>query len=319
MGKRKNKYALAIHGGAGTVSRITMTQWKERAYHEALRRALTVGANVLAKGGKAIEAVAEAIVTMEDSPLFNAGKGSVFTYKGEHEMDAALMNGKNLKAGAVSAVRSVKNPILMAKAVMENSRHVMLSGDEALEFARRHGLELESKDYFYDEFRYKQWQKARAKDEVALDHDESEEKKYGTVGAVALDIRGNLAAATSTGGMVNKRFGRIGDSPIIGAGTYADNDSCAISCTGHGEFFIRLVVAHEVAAMVKYGGKSLQEAADIVVMEKLKKIGGRGGLIALDRNGNIVMPFNTKGMYRACKREGEREFVGIYKVKNHHS
>lgn len=307
---------MVIHGGAGTVSRITMTQWKERAYHEALRRALTVGVHVLAKGGKALDAVTEAIVMMEDSPLFNAGKGSVFTYKGEHEMDAALMNGKNLKAGAVSAVKLVKNPVLLAKAVMENSRHVMLSGDDALEFARKQEIELESKDYFYDDFRYKQWQKARARDAVALDHDENEEKKYGTVGAVALDVHGNLAAATSTGGMVNKRFGRIGDSPIIGAGTYADNESCAISCTGHGEFFIRLVVAHEVATLVKYAGMSLQEAADTVVMEKLKKIGGRGGLIGLDRSGNIVMPFNTKGMYRAYKREGEKEFVGIYRTKN---
>lgn len=297
------------------MSRITMTHWKERAYHEGLRRALTVGSNILAKGGKAIDAVKEAIVVMEDSPLFNAGKGSVFTYGGEHEMDAALMDGKNLKAGAVAGIKQVKNPILLAEAVMRKSKHVMLSGEAALEFAKKQGLILEDKAYFYDEFRFKQWQKARAKGEVALDHDEEEEKKYGTVGAVALDVRGNLAAATSTGGMVNKRFGRIGDSPVIGAGTYADNESCAISCTGHGEFFIRMVVAHEVASLVKYGGKSLQEAADIVVMEKLKKIGGRGGLIGLDRKGNIAMPFNTKGMYRAFKKEGQPEFVGIYKAK----
>lgn len=313
--KKKNRYALAIHGGAGTVSRITMTQWKERAYHEGLRRALTVGANVLAKGGKALDAVREAIVVMEDSPLFNAGKGSVFTYNGEHEMDAALMDGKNLKAGAVTGIKYVKNPILLAESVMAKSKHVMLSGEDALEFARKQGIQFENKEYFFDEFRHKQWQKAKARGVIELDHDQEEEKKFGTVGAVALDVRGNLAAATSTGGMVNKRFGRIGDSPIIGAGTYADNDSCAISCTGHGEFFIRLVVAHEVASLVKYGGKSLQEAAEKVIMERLKKIGGRGGLIGLDRNGEIVMPFNTKGMYRAYKREGEQEFVGIYKNK----
>ncbi|MDN5203518.1 isoaspartyl peptidase/L-asparaginase [Fulvivirgaceae bacterium BMA10] len=313
MGKLIRKYAFAIHGGAGTVSRTTMTMWKEKAYHEALKRALLAGTAILEKGGRAMDAVIESVRIMENSSLFNAGKGSVFTHDGKHEMDAALMEGKSLKAGAASGVQFVRNPILLARAIMKHSRHVMLGGPEAVRFAKKFDIEIKPQEYFYDEFRYKQWQKAKSKDKIILDHDIEEEKKYGTVGAVAMDKRGNLAAATSTGGMVNKKFGRIGDSPIIGAGTYADNNTCAVSCTGHGEYFIRYVVAHELSCMIKYGQKSLKEAAEYLVFETLKKAGGKGGLIAVDRNGNISMPFNTKGMYRAYKKEGEEEYVGIYR------
>jgi len=316
MKKLPHKYAFAIHGGAGTVSKITMTKWKEKAYKEALKRALYAGVNILENGGKALDAVVEAVRIMEDNPLFNAGKGSVFTHSGKHEMDAALMDGKTLKAGAVSGVQFVKNPVLLAHLVMKKTKHVMLGGEEAVEFARKNKITLKSQEYFYDEFRFKQWQKAKAKDDISLDHDMNEEKKYGTVGAVALDKKGNLAAATSTGGMVNKKYGRIGDSPIIGAGTYADNNSCAISCTGHGEFFIRYVVAHEVSSMMKHGNKELKAAADLVINHVLQKAGGRGGLIGIDRQGNIVMPFNTKGMYRAYKKEGEEDYVGIYKIED---
>jgi beta-aspartyl-peptidase (threonine type) len=248
---------------------------------------------------------------MEDNPLFNAGKGSVFTSKGNHEMDASLMDGNKLKAGAVSAVQGIKNPILFAKEILARSKHVMLAGEEALEFARVHNLEFQPLDYFYDDFRYNQWIKAKKQDKISLDHDGSTDH-FGTVGAVVLDRRGNLAAGTSTGGMVNKQNGRVGDSPIIGAGTYADNSCAAVSCTGHGEFFIRLVAAHEVISMIRFQKISLEEASNHFIHKKLKSIGGRGGLVAVDNQGNISMPFNTKGMYRACKKENEPEFIGIY-------
>lgn len=305
-------YGIAIHGGAGTVSKTSMTKWKAEAYRQALKRAYSMGYHTLHKGGTAIEAITEAILILENSPLFNAGRGSVFTNSGEHEMDAAIMNGKNLKAGAIAGVRSVKNPILLATAVMKKSKHVLISGEQALEFAREQQLELAPKEYFYDESRYKQWQRVAAADAVALDHDEEEGKKFGTVGAVALDKKGNLAAATSTGGMVNKKYGRIGDSPLIGIGTYANNDSCAISCTGHGEFFIRAVVANDISARMLYNGQSLKEAADVVVHQVLTKLGGKGGLIGIDKKGNITMPFNTKGMYRGFKNSRNEEFVGIF-------
>ena len=307
-------YGIAIHGGAGTVSKIKMTKWKAEAYRQALKRAYSVGYHTLHKGGKALEAVTEAILILENSPLFNAGKGSVFTHDGEHEMDAAIMDGKKLKAGAVAGVKSVKNPILLATAVMKKSRHVLISGEQALEFAREQGLEIAPKEYFYDEYRFKQWQKVVAMDSVVLDHDEEEGKKFGTVGAVALDKKGNLAAGTSTGGMVNKKYGRIGDSPLIGIGTYANNASCAISCTGHGEFFIRTVVAHEISSRMLYKGQSLKEACEAVVKEMLPALGGKGGVIAIDSHGNITMPFNTKGMYRGFKNSANDEFVGIFET-----
>ena len=303
-------FAIAIHGGAGTVSKTKLTKWKREAYNQILTRAYTVGFMVLKKGGSALEAVAEAVIIMEDSHLFNAGKGSVFTHEGDFAMDAAIMDGKKLQAGAVAGVSQVRNPILLADCIMKKSKHVILSGNQALQYAKEQGLTLEDKEYFYDEFRYNQWQRALQKDKVELDHDE---EKYGTVGAVALDKKGNLAAATSTGGMVNKKYGRIGDSPLIGIGTYANNKTCAISCTGHGEYFIRSVVGHDVSARMMYGGQSLEEASHEVIKVKLPKLGGRGGLIGVDKNGNVAMPFNTSGMYRGYKSFNGKEFVGIFK------
>lgn len=316
MSVKKVKYAFAVHGGAGTISKKIMNRWKEKAYKEGLHRAVLVGTAVLEKGGRAIDAVVEAVKEMEDTALFNAGKGSVFSYRGEHEMDASLMDGKTLQGGAVAAVTLIKNPILLAREVMLHSKHVILSGEDAKEFAMEKGIEFRPDEYFFDEYRFRQWQKAKEKNVTILDHDDKEEEKieekYGTVGAVALDRRGNLAAATSTGGVVNKRYGRIGDSPILGAGTYANNESCAVSCTGQGEYFIRLSVAHELSSLLRYQDLSLEEAGQKVIRE-LKKLGGRGGLIAVDKKGNIIMPFNTKGMYRACKKEGENVRIEIYK------
>lgn len=306
-------FGIAIHGGAGTVSRTNMTKWKAEAYRQALKRAYSVGFLVLQKGGSALKAVKEAIIILENCPLFNAGKGSVYTNSGDIEMDAALMDGKTLKAGAVAAVSQVKNPILLADTVMQKSKHVLISGPKALEYAKMKGLEIEPPEYFYEKFRHEQWKRAVAKDEIPLDHDEQKDQKYGTVGAVALDKKGNLAAGTSTGGMVNKKYGRIGDSPLIGMGTYANNQSCAISCTGHGEFFIRTVLAHEVSARIMYKGQSLKEATDEVILAVLPKMGGRGGLIGIDRNGQIVMPFNTKGMYRGFKHSNGDDYVGIFR------
>lgn len=315
MSVRKRKYAFAIHGGAGTISRKTMNRWKEKAYREVLHKAILVGSTVLDKGGRAIDAVVEAVKELEDSALFNAGKGAVFSYKGENELDASLMDGKTLQGGAVAAVTLIKNPILLAREVMLNSRHVLLSGEDAKEFAMDKGIVFKPAEYFFDEYRFKQWQRAKEKNMITLDHDSGEkEEKYGTVGAVALDRRGNLAAATSTGGMVNKRYGRIGDSPLLGAGTYANNESCAVSCTGQGEYFIRLSVAHEVSSLLRYKNLSLEDAAKLVINDQLKKIGGKGGLIAIDKDGNITMKFNTKGMYRASKKEGEKVYIGIYKT-----
>ena len=314
---KKHKYAFAIHGGAGTISRKSMSKWKELAYREALHRAVSIGSTILEKGGRAIDAVVESVKEMEDTALFNAGKGSVFSYKGEHEMDASIMDGKTLQAGAAAAVTLIKNPILLAREIMNNSRHVILSGDDAKEFAIERGVEMKDSEYFFDEYRFRQWQKAKERGRIMLDHDEDDkgpkDEKYGTVGAVALDKRGNLAAATSTGGVVNKRYGRIGDSPIPGAGTYANNQSCAVSCTGQGEFFIRLSVAHEISSLLRYGNMSLDQAVKKVINDELKKMGGRGGLIAVDKDGNISMRFNTKGMYRAGKKEGEEVIIGIYK------
>jgi beta-aspartyl-peptidase (threonine type) len=307
-----NPFGIVIHGGAGTVSRSKITKWKAEAYRQALKNAYNVGFTVLKKGGTAIEAVRQAIIILEDCPLFNAGKGSVYTHDEKIEMDAAIMDGRKRMAGAVAGVTSVRNPIVLAESVMRKSRHVLISGEQALAFAREQGLPFEDQSYFEDEFRYKQLLKAKAKDKVTLDHDAGEDQKYGTVGAVALDKKGNLAAGTSTGGMVNKKYGRIGDSPLIGIGTYADNLSCAISCTGHGEYFIRAVVAHDIASRIRYKGESLKEAAHQVIMIELPHLGGRGGLIGIDRQGEIVLPFNTKGMYRGFRHSNGQEYVGIY-------
>lgn len=289
--------ALAVHGGAGTIARELMTPAREKAYRDALELALKRGHAVLKEGGTALDAVEAAVRALEDSPHFNAGKGSVFNADGQHEMDASLMNGSDLRAGAVAGVQNVKNPISLARRVMEKSSHVLISGMGAFEFAHKQKIELEDDQYFFDQFRYDQWKETVGTDVYTLDHSDKE-KKFGTVGAVALDAHGHLAAATSTGGMTNKKWQRIGDSPIIGAGTYANDATCAVSCTGHGESFIRAVAAHDVHALMAYKGLSLQEAVRVVVHEKLPPLDGDGGLIAVDRNGDIVLDFNCTGMYR---------------------
>jgi len=301
---------IAIHGGAGTILKSEMSAAKELAYTNALQDALHKGYGVLSNNGTAIDAVEAAIRSLEDCPLFNAGKGAVFNAAGQHEMDASIMNGADLSAGAVGVVKNIRNPITLAKTVMQKSEHVFLMGEGAEVFARNQGIDFEPDAYFDDEFRYQQWQQIKATDTFQLDH--ASEKKFGTVGAVALDNFGNLAAGTSTGGMTNKRFGRVGDSPIIGAGTYANNHTCAISCTGHGELFIRSVVAYDISCLMEYKGLTLKEACDVVVHDKLVKIGGEGGLIAIDKHGNICLPFNSEGMYRGWMRAGE-ERVEIYK------
>jgi L-asparaginase / beta-aspartyl-peptidase len=306
-------YSIAIHGGAGTITRASMTPEKEAAYIAALSAALKAGNDVLSKGGTSLEAVTQAVVSLEDCPLFNAGKGSVFTAEGKHEMDASVMCGQDLTAGAVSGVKNIRNPVLLAKAIMENSEHVFLYGAGAEKFAKEQGLHFEADDYFYDALRYEQLQQALASGKIQLDHTEHTDKKFGTVGAVALDQHGNLAACTSTGGMTNKHYNRIGDSPVIGSGTYANNKTCAISCTGHGEFFIRAVVAYDISCLMEYAGLSLQEACDKVVMDKLVKLGGEGGLIAVDSKGNVALPFNSEGMYRGWMKNGDKMNIDIYK------
>ncbi len=312
-----HNYALAIHGGAGTILQSTMTPEKELAYKNGLQDAIEAGESILKSGGSAFDAVESAIIQLENNPLFNAGKGAVFTNTGTHEMDASIMNGKDLMAGAIAGVQGVKNPISLARAVMEKSEHVLLTGNGAMEFAKKVNAPFENEEYFFVQLRYDQLQQAKQSNSMILDHTEDKiehgEKKFGTVGCVALDLQGNLAAGTSTGGMTNKKFGRVGDSSIIGAGTYANNNTCAISCTGHGELFIRSVVAYDISCLMEYKNLSLKEACDIVVMDKLVKIGGEGGLIALDAKGNIVLPFNSDGMYRASKKQNEDIFIGIYK------
>jgi beta-aspartyl-peptidase (threonine type) len=312
-----HNYALAIHGGAGTILKSTMTPEKELAYKTGLQDAIEAGESILKSGGSAFDAVESAIIQLENNPLFNAGKGAVFTNTGTHEMDASIMNGKDLMAGAIAGVQGVKNPISLARAVMEKSEHVLLTGNGAMDFAKKVNTPFENEDYFFVQLRYDQLQQAKQSNSMILDHTEDKiehgEKKFGTVGCVALDLQGNLAAGTSTGGMTNKKFGRVGDSSIIGAGTYANNNTCAISCTGHGELFIRSVVAYDISCLMEYKNLSLKEACDIVVMDKLVKIGGEGGLIALDAKGNIVLPFNSEGMYRASKKQNEDIFIGIYK------
>lgn len=296
-----NPIAIAIHGGAGTILRSLMDPEKEAKYLNALKSARDAGYAVLQAGGTSLDAIEAAVVNLEECPLFNAGRGSVFTAAGTHEMDASIMEGAGRLAGAVSLVKGVRNPVKLARKVMENSGHVILAGEGAIEFAKAQGMEFMEEAWFHDDFRYQQWQEVKGSDSFQLDHSVDKERKFGTVGAVALDIHGNIAAATSTGGMTNKRFGRIGDSPIIGAGTWADNRTCAISCTGSGEFFIRGVVAYDVACLMEHKGLTLQEACEQVIQHRLMAIGGDGGLIGVDAKGNIAMQFNTEGMYRAAK------------------
>ena len=311
------KYAIAIHGGAGTILRTNMTNEIEKKYKTALNDSILAGENILLNSGLAIDAVEASIRSLENNPLFNAGRGSVFSHEGEHEMDASIMNGKDLMAGAVAGVKNVKNPITLAKSVMQHSNHVFMAGQGAEIFAKQLNIEMAPNEYFFEQMRYDQLIQAKSNDRIELDHVDNKfengEKKFGTVGAVALDVFGNISAGTSTGGMTNKKHGRVGDTPIIGAGTYANNQTCAVSCTGHGEFFIRSVVAYDISCLIEYKGFSLKEACNLVVKDKLVKIGGEGGLIALDAKGNIELCFNSEGMYRASKKSNEEVYLGIYK------
>jgi len=314
-----SKVTLAIHGGAGTILREDMTPELEAAYLSGLQIALDAGYAVLSEGGSAVNAVKAATVVLEDNILFNAGRGSVFTKKGLQEMDAAIMEGAALNAGAVAGVRNVRNPIELAMEVMEHSNHVFLSGKGANDFAIRQGIKLEPDEYFFSQFRYDQWKSIRDSDNYSLDHTHQEmedlmrDKKFGTVGAVACDSNGNIAAATSTGGMTNKKYGRIGDSPLIGCGTYANNKTCAISCTGHGEPFIRGVAAYDVSCLMEYKGLNLYDAMNIVVNDKLVKLEGEGGMIGVDAAGNAALLFNSAGMYRGFKSSEGHNEVAIYK------
>jgi len=308
-----NTISIAIHGGAGTLVKGIMTPEKEKAYQQALQKALEIGYQVLEKRGSAVDAVEKAVKALEDSHLFNAGKGSVFTATETHEMDASIMDGKTLEAGAVSLITGIKNPVSLAKDVMEKSEHVFLAGEGAMQFAKANNYSLEKADYFYDELRHQQWLAIKDTDNFQLDHSVKKDSKFGTVGAVACDANGNIAAATSTGGMTNKKFGRVGDSPMIGAGNYANNKTCAVSCTGSGEFFIRGVVAYDVSCLMEYKGLTLEAAANEVINKRILEIGGDGGLIAVDAQGNIAMPFNTEGMYRGVKTSKGIDVISIYK------
>ncbi len=324
------KIAIAIHGGAGTILKSNMSPALEKAYHQKLRQALKAGYQLLTNGGTSVEAVQAAIMVMEDSSLFNAGKGAVFTHHKTNELDASIMEGQTLNAGAVAGVSHVKNPILLASEVMNHSQHVMLSGSGAEDFAQTRGIELVAPEYFHTERRWQQLLKvlnespdsfklSEDKDDKHANNDSTDypvwpdDKKFGTVGAVALDSFGNLAAGTSTGGMTNKKYGRVGDSPIIGAGTYADNKACAISATGHGEFFIRAAVAHDICARVLYKKITLQQAADEVILEKLVKMNADGGVVAMSPQGEPVFSFNSSGMYRGFIDSQGNVYTAIYK------
>lgn len=313
------KYSLVIHGGAGTILKEDMTPDLEKAYQQGLTDALAAGYAVLEEGGTAANAVKAAIVILEDNILFNAGRGAVFTKKGVQEMDASIMDGKDLAAGAVAGIRNVRNPIELAVEVMRNSNHVFLSGKGANDFAIKQGIKLEPDEFFFSQFRYDQWKQIRDSDNYSLDHTHEQleglmkDKKFGTVGAAACDKEGNIAAATSTGGMTNKKYGRIGDTAIIGAGTYANNHTCAISCTGHGELFIRAVAAYDVSCLMEYKGLNLQQAMDEVVLKKLVQIQGEGGMIGVDALGNMALVFNSAGMYRGAKSSDGTAYVSIYK------
>jgi L-asparaginase / beta-aspartyl-peptidase len=312
------KFSIAIHGGAGTILKSDMTPELEQAYHDGLQEALDAGYAVLENGGTAFNAIKAAVVYLEDNSLFNAGRGAVFTKKGIHELDAAIMDGATLEAGAVAGVRNVRNPIELAAEVLQHSGHVFLSGKGANDFAIKQGVKLEPDDYFSTKYRYDQWVEIRDSDLYQLDHKGDKlvglmkDKKFGTVGAVACDKDGNIAAATSTGGMTNKRYGRIGDSPMIGCGTYANNKTCGISCTGHGEIFIRAVAAYDVSCLMEYKGLSLRDACEEVMMKKLVEMKGEGGLIGVDGQGNIAMVFNSAGMYRGMRSSDGRNELGIY-------
>ena len=317
-------FGFAIHGGAGTIVKSEMSPEMEAAYRAKLQEAVLAGYNLLKNGGSSLDAVETTIRILEDSPLFNAGKGSVLTSAGTVEMDASIMDGKTLKAGAVADVKHIKNPISLARSVMEQTTHLLLAGDGAEAFAKEKGIELLPQEYFITDRRLKELEREKEKQKKKQTAPPKQTSrmsglvtadagKYGTVGAVALDKEGNLAAGTSTGGKTNKRVGRVGDSPIIGAGTYANNRTCAVSGTGEGEYFMRLLVAYDISALMEYKGMSVQDAARMVVMEKLKRLGGEGGVIAIDSNGQIAMSFNTPGMYRAFIGADGKPVVEIYK------
>jgi L-asparaginase / beta-aspartyl-peptidase len=297
----KQEWAIVIHGGAGAISVENLTPELDKEYRLALAEALNTGRKILSEGGTALDAVEQTVRVMEDNPLFNAGKGAVFTHEGRNELDAAIMDGSNLAAGAIAGVVDIKNPITAARRVMTNSKHVFLIGAGASEFAKEQGLDIVPPSYFHTEKRFNELQEIL------------KNEKNGTVGCCALDKNGNLAAGTSTGGMTNKRYNRVGDAPIIGAGTYANNNTCAVSATGHGEFFIRWTVAHDISALMEYKGISLKEASELVVNDKLVKAGGSGGVICIDKSGNVSMPFNSKGMFRGFATADGKEGVFIYK------
>lgn len=313
------RFTIAIHGGAGTILREDMTAEMEATYLDGLQTALNAGYAVLEEGGTALNAVKAATIILEDNILFNAGRGSVFTKEGLQEMDAAVMDGISLVAGAVAGVKNVRNPVELAVEIMQHSDHVFLTGKGANDFAIKQGIRLEPDEYFFSQFRYDQWKAMRDSDNYSLDHSSKKaeepvkDRKFGTVGAVACDRNGNVAAATSTGGMTNKKYGRVGDSPLIGCGTYANNNTCAISCTGHGEPFIRAVAAYDVSCLMEYRCLSLNDAMNIVVNDKLVKIGGEGGMIGVDAKGNVALLFNSAGMYRGFKRSDGYNEVAIYK------
>lgn len=313
---------IAIHGGAGTITRTSMDAKAEQRYRQALAQIVASAQAILASGGSALDAVTEAVRLLEECPMFNAGVGSVFTHQGTHELDACVMDGRTLEAGAVAGVSHIRNPVLAARAVMQHSPHVLFTGAGAESFAASQGLEMVAADFFSTPGRRKQLERAQSQQKVVLDHDEARsgepldpDRKMGTVGAVALDAAGNLAAATSTGGMTNKQVGRVGDSPLPGAGCYA-SDTVAVSCTGTGEVFIRTLAAYDVAALMNYGGLSLQQATEQIIMHKIPQLGGSGGLIAVDRQGNVVLPFNSEGMYRGYGVVGEAPVVAIYREED---
>lgn len=321
-----NGFGIVIHGGAGTILKQNMTDSLEFAYKQKLEEAIRIGHQILAEGGTAMEAVIKTINILEDSPLFNAGKGAVFTHEETNELDASVMDGATLNAGAVAGVTHIKNPINLAVEVMDHSEHVMLAGKGAEVFAQTRGMELVDPSYFYTENRYQSLQRIKEREKTQLEHDAKvsfndpyiKNSKFGTVGCAALDKNGNLAAGTSTGGMTNKRWNRIGDAPIIGAGTYANNATCAVSSTGWGEYFIRAMVAYDISALMEYKGLSLQEAARTVIQEKVPALGGDGGIVAIDNKGNVAMEFNTAGMYRAYMNAAGELVIGIYKENEAH-
>jgi beta-aspartyl-peptidase (threonine type) len=306
------QFSIAIHGGAGTLVKGHMSPEKEKAYKSALQTAIDIGYQILKNGGTALDSVEATVKSLEDCPLFNAGKGAVFTAEGTHEMDASIMEGHTLKAGAVSLITGIRNPVSLARDVMEHSDHVFLAGEGAMQFARSQGYTIEQPSYFHDDFRYQQWLEIKDSNQFQLDHSDKKDSKFGTVGAVACDQSGHVAAATSTGGMTNKKWGRVGDSPMIGAGNYANNRTCAVSCTGSGEYFIRGVVAYDVACLMEHKSMSVIAAAEEVIHHRVLALGGDGGLIAVDRHGNIAMPFNTEGMYRGFRKSTGESGVFIY-------